>query len=291
MISLLKALQRPEYFYNPGQLWRRSWQKLSRSSEEGSSSQLLGESFQYQVSEDIGRALHSFGLYDLCVSEALWRLLRKGDMAIDVGANIGYFSLLMAKRTGPQGSVVAFEPNPQIVQILLANTKCCENISVHAVALSQHEQLGNLYGTTDYAANRGLASLQGNSEEVIAQVQLKALDSFSLKPRLIKMDVEGHELQVLRGAEQTLESVEHVVYEEHDWKNSGVKSFLEENGFKNYYLQKRFSELKLVAPNDSSVIDKTEPPNYLATRWAHDEITAHFAKGGWSFLRALRRGL
>lgn len=291
MISLLKALCRPEYFYNPRQLWFRSLQKVTKVSAGESSFQFFGKAFRYSMGDDIGRALHSFGLYDLCVSEALWRLCRKGDVVADVGANIGYFSSLMSKRAGSEGVVLSFEPNPQILEILKANTSNLKNISLHTVALSEGDGLETLYAPSGYVENRGLASLSGEKASAIARVELKTLDSFNVQPRILKMDVEGHELQVLKGAVCTLKTAEHVVFEEHDLKTSGVRSFLEEQGFKIFYLQKKFSGLVLREVSKEFHIDKTEPPNFLATRWSNEQIKATFSGGHWSFLKELRECL
>lgn len=289
MNSLWKALKRPEYFYNPRQLVRRSLQKFKGTQKEISQSRILGCDFCYRVNDDVGRAIHSFGLYDLCVSESLWRLVELGDEVVDVGANIGYFSVLLSRRVGSQGRVNSFEPNPQILDLLKENLQSRNNIELHAVALSDREQESSLFAPENYEANRGLASLNQQGSKKIATVGLKTLDSFQLRPRVMKMDVEGHELQVLKGARDTLISLEHIVFEDHDLSGNGVAEFLNSQGFEIYYLQKTFGGLKLQKGDSQFTIDANEPPNFLATRWSSEKINTLFSEQGWQFLKQLRQ--
>ena len=65
--------------------------------------------------ETIGRAILRLGVYDLCVSESICRLLDPGESAIDVGANLGYMTSLMAAKAGKCGSVESFEPHPDLM--------------------------------------------------------------------------------------------------------------------------------------------------------------------------------
>lgn len=64
-----------------------------------------------EVNESIGKSIYRFGLYDLAVTGLLFRLIKPGDLVIDVGANIGYMSKLACFLTGPFGQVIAYEPN------------------------------------------------------------------------------------------------------------------------------------------------------------------------------------
>jgi FkbM family methyltransferase len=61
------------------------------------------------------------GVYDLPVTETLWRLTELGDLGVDAGANIGYTASVLAVRAGPAGLVVAFEPHPVLRAELAAN--------------------------------------------------------------------------------------------------------------------------------------------------------------------------
>ncbi|MCC6138419.1 MAG: FkbM family methyltransferase, partial [Bdellovibrionaceae bacterium] len=204
MKSLLRVLNKPEYFFNPKQLAMRALQFFKNSPKGEVKASLFGGDFSYLYHDDIGRALHSFGLYDLCVSEALWRLVEPGATVLDIGANIGYFSSLLSKKVGESGKVYSFEPNPQILELLKKNTRAKSNVKLLPWALSDEDGIHTLYGPQSYSENKGLASLNTKNGEAIATVDVKRLDDLRLTPAVIKMDVEGHELKVLEGGRATL---------------------------------------------------------------------------------------
>lgn len=81
---------------------------------------ILGRYKMYVDTRDIGIASHLMmeGYWEMWVTEAMMRLLRRGAVVADVGANLGYFTLLMADLTGAEGRVLAFEPNPELARRL-----------------------------------------------------------------------------------------------------------------------------------------------------------------------------
>jgi FkbM family methyltransferase len=83
------------------------------------------------------------GVYDLVLSEAIYRLLDPGELAVDAGASIGYTVSIMATRLRPSGHVLAFEPNPRAFALLEANVarwpqEPIAAVVLHQVALSDH---------------------------------------------------------------------------------------------------------------------------------------------------------
>jgi FkbM family methyltransferase len=129
-----------------------------------------------------------------------------GGVAIDVGANLGEWSVPLAKAVGPSGRVLCCEPNP-LVAAALAATLRINNLgqaSVVAVALSNEDGEGRL--KID-AAHTGLSRLASGAEGVV--VPLRRLDTVVAEHTLdrvdlVKIDVEGHERPVFDGAVQTL---------------------------------------------------------------------------------------
>jgi FkbM family methyltransferase len=141
---------------------------------------------------------------------ALIHALPRGGVFVDVGANVGNFSLLAARRVGASGLVAAFEPNPETYARLL------DHIAInHANGLvSFHAAVGAAPGSVDLVCteNSGLSHLGSGrvNERAARRVAQTTLDD-SLPPLLrgrsidlMKIDVEGAELGVLQGAEQLL---------------------------------------------------------------------------------------
>ncbi|MET0619006.1 MAG: FkbM family methyltransferase [Thermoanaerobaculia bacterium] len=142
---------------------------------------------------------------------ALLERLAPGDAAVDVGANKGAYLYWMRRAVGPGGSVIAFEPQAGLARYL-ENVRTClgwENVSVREVALSDSAGRKSLH-VPGWENSPG-ASLEiavgGNAREVDVDTLDHQLEGAGL-PRiaLVKVDVEGHELAVFRGAEQTLSS-------------------------------------------------------------------------------------
>ncbi len=140
-------------------------------------------------------------------------LVRPGTMFIDVGASVGDFSLAANRRIGRDGMVLAFEANPEVYQDLVMSTLSAR---VTALNLAASDRSGwatlqvphDAHGTT-MRARSSLEQHSASSHYSTYRVRTVRIDDLvSDKPIVsaIKIDVEGHELAVLRGAEETLES-------------------------------------------------------------------------------------
>ena len=140
----------------------------------------------------------------------LFSLVKPGDWLIDIGANMGVVSLVAAKKVGPLGKVFAFEPQPDNFQRLTYNAGLNGFTNVTLI----QKGLGNLAGTFPMSKaredNDGLYKIDGHhNPDMGVMVEVVTLDSFveEVKPPkidLIKIDVEGYEPNVIRGAIQTL---------------------------------------------------------------------------------------
>ena len=121
----------------------------------------------------------------------------------DVGGNFGYFSLCLSARPGYRGNIHTFEPHPMSFAGLQAHINASglgDRITPHAVALSNHNGTGRLRIDKLHSA---LAKLIDGADGV--KVPLKQLDSLDLPPpSVIKIDVEDHEVAVLRGGQRLL---------------------------------------------------------------------------------------
>ena len=131
-------------------------------------------------------------------------MVHHGDHVADVGANHGLYTHMFAKR----GAVVeAFEPQPECVAVLqaYASRRRLKNVRVHPVALSSTTGVGVLHipHGSESSPSASLRATTGSNSAL--EVKLEQLDSFAFCDlKFVKIDVEGAELEVLRGAEETL---------------------------------------------------------------------------------------
>src|SRR5262245_13000344 len=115
MINPLNLFRRPEFFFRPSQAFLRLRRAFGGPPPAQAQVRLpWGETIEVQTGETIGGAIWHYGIFDLVVTESIWRLLDPGETALDIGANIGQMTSLMRLRAGSQGKVIAFEPHPQL---------------------------------------------------------------------------------------------------------------------------------------------------------------------------------
>jgi FkbM family methyltransferase len=125
-------------------------------------------------------------------AEAIARIpLNRESVVLDIGANIGVMTRLFAERAG---HVHAFEPSPRALALLRENAP--PNCTIHPIALGDHNEVTHI------------AELEALDESHVSEtgivVQMRTVDSLNLNPDFIKIDVEGYEPAVLRGAVETM---------------------------------------------------------------------------------------
>ncbi len=136
-------------------------------------------------------------------------LLQPGMVAVDVGANIGYFSLLASTLVGPTGVVLAFEPDPVNYSLLKKNVRLnrAANIRLNQTALSDTEEQLSLFIDSHNKGDHRIWAPAGESRKRI-EVNSTTLDTYLSKagivPSFIKIDVQGAEGKVLEGMKGTL---------------------------------------------------------------------------------------
>lgn len=175
----------------------------------------FGARISVNLPDLIQSRIYFFGFWEPNLTQFIKASLREGDRFVDVGANIGYFSLLASSIVGTSGQVFAVEASPSIYKKLRENIELnnCTNIQSFNLAASDVEGTLSIYlGNDDnLGATTTVASIANRSAQKLeAVIPAKPLPDIVgaenlLKARLIKIDVEGAEPSVIRGVGDLLE--------------------------------------------------------------------------------------
>jgi FkbM family methyltransferase len=166
----------------------------------------------------IGRHIVAAGCYEPAVAAVLRRYLRPGMTVVDIGANIGYLTMLMATLVGDTGCVVAVEPNPENVRLLEASRRV--NGFRHVVPIQAAAGRGTGLLALNASFSNGMTGELPHDPAALfaaCSVPCFALDAILPDGRptdLIKIDVEGAELNALIGLENTIRSYHPVIVTE-----------------------------------------------------------------------------
>ena len=179
-----EGLLKPEYLYRPSQLFRRIGRVFGGRPEAGTVSMPWGIRMNVRPRDSLSLHLWHLGVLDLPVTEVIWRLLAPGDCAVDVGANIGYYSGLMAARVGAKGRVWGYEPHPDIFKDLRGHAELWRqqggnlaNVDARECAASDANATAELFESDEFDGNRGTASLEGAEMTTFFAPPLKCLDA------------------------------------------------------------------------------------------------------------------
>ena len=247
-----------------------------------------GCSLEIDTRETIGRSVWTAGVHDLAVVEVLFRLADPKRLAIDVGANIGAITGALAARAG---EVWAFEPHPTVFQRLASNVerftgnRGFANCRLFQAALTEIDGELCLETTEGFENNQGTARVTSGPGTRVRAFRLDALLAQQVVG-VLKVDVEGHELCVLRGAESSLIEgrIRHIVFEDHVGPGSPVCRFLAGHGYTLFEIGWRLKG-PILGQLGSGVRRVYEAPSYLATR-EPDGAFSRCSTRGWECFRA-----
>lgn len=192
-----------------------------------------GDCEYFLKDEYVGRSIHYYGEYNPDETEKILSLVTGDGWCLDIGANIG----CITQALGREGhSVIAFEPQPEVHALLARNASYasddiitynaavgaeCGTAEMPKIYYSEKNNIGGL--------GIGMKSLRGNYE-----VKLVSIDSLKLgKVSFMKIDVEGYELEVLKGARETILRDKPVMYIEDDRieKRAALREYIAELGY------------------------------------------------------------
>jgi len=154
--------------------------------------------------------LSHFGIYEEYETSIVKKIIKKGDVVVDIGANIGYYTLLFAKLVGEQGKVFAFEPESNNFALLQKNLKIngYENVIIIKKAVSDISGKRKLYLNEKNLGQHTTIAPTNNGHAV--EVDSIRLDDFFEKSQqkidFIKIDIEGGEINALKGMSKILKS-------------------------------------------------------------------------------------
>jgi FkbM family methyltransferase len=163
----------------------------------------------------LGRSLVEYGEFSRGEQDLFCRVIRRGQVVVDAGANIGAHTLLFAQLVGRQGRVYAYEPQRLLFQMLCANMALNRIDNVHARPVALGREAGEVYLkelNPDCPQSFGSASIDG----LLGGGERTAVEPLTEPCDFLKVDVEGMECEVLAGAQAMLRQRRPLLYIEND---------------------------------------------------------------------------
>lgn len=211
-------------------------------------------------------AKKKIGFVNVELVDAMIRFIEPGWLCIDAGANQGDFTYLMARMVGIEGAVLAFEPDREVFKQLQRNTEFLMNVQRRSEALYSSD--GN--ATFHRTPTSGYSSFVNFADKAESyQVDVRTLDTFLLSPhpRFMKVDCEGADEHVLRGAEKILrKGVDCVIAEVHfqllpqfGCSDRTMRDYMQELGYDCYLLEKGYRPTQLLPKAKIERLPETGP--------------------------------
>jgi FkbM family methyltransferase len=171
---------------------------------------MVGDTFDADLSSALEWQLWAFGSWEKHFAELFSYLVGPGDRCVDAGANVGVHTIRLARLVGRDGEVIAFEPDPEVVRRTRRNVSLNDLANVRVLDAAASDRAGEmrLFRPNPWDTNRARASLTHYRylTGASATVPVTTIDATcaGAPVALIKIDVEGHEAAVVRGAAETI---------------------------------------------------------------------------------------
>lgn len=222
-----------------------------------------GSYMRVDVSEKTQRQIYMHKIFETGLTRYLLMILKPGDVFVDAGANVGYFTILSAKIVGAEGRVISIEPELHNLESLKSNIELngYRNVAVYECAVGQKESIQTLNVNP---LNRGGNSLipfaeyksgderyptekileKFGKEKLFQSVQVRTLDDITKENNLsaiafMKMDVEGFEYEALMGAKELIQKhkIKRIICEISNEETRGeILKIFRESGYTPYSL-------------------------------------------------------
>jgi FkbM family methyltransferase len=172
----------------------------------------FGRDMQVHLPDLVGVKLYQYGFFEEGLTRALIEKLQPGDSFVDIGAHVGYYTMLASLLVGAEGHVVSFEPTPRTRTELSANTAGLDNVQIVPMAAWDATERLTLqdFGWRQSSFNSVVtARVNGNRRSQSIEVEAVAVDDWlavhDIVPAFIKIDAESAEQRVLLGLRRTIE--------------------------------------------------------------------------------------
>jgi FkbM family methyltransferase len=181
-----------------------------------------------------GKISYGLGTSEPETQETLARIVKRGDVFYDIGANVGFFTLIGARLVGGEGIVYAFEPVPAHAETLRRNVElnALKNVVVLEKAAGSSSGPGQLT-LEDDPTGAHLASEDASGDVVVEVVAIDDLVESRMipPPKVVKLDVEGAELAVIDGMRRTIERSRPIIVCELHGTDSEFNDFMSRLGY------------------------------------------------------------
>jgi FkbM family methyltransferase len=172
-----------------------------------------GANMSLDLSSDIEREIY-LGVYDYEETATLRRRLRPGSIFVDVGANLGYYTAVASQLVGAAGRVISFEPSPVMARRLRTTFSEHPNVALREVAVGAAPAELTLWENTEGRFDPSFYQYESSMRPVAVQVDTLDRQLADVQRiNLLKMDIEGHEVEALRGAQAVLRRTSAVLCE------------------------------------------------------------------------------
>ena len=217
LISRFALLSRTKKLYRFDHIWRWLLNPDKNTKSHINEILFIGNHFWHiNTRSYLEWTLFFYGVYEEQIQQLFKQYLIPGDIALDVGSNIGIHTLCMAKLVGPSGIVISFEPHKDIYtrQVNNLTLNQATNVKALQIGLSNKNATAFLeqFNTTE-SSNQGTSAIVSQHTINTLQIQVARLDdlvatilpSSTKRIKVIKVDIEGHEEAFFEGAIHTIE--------------------------------------------------------------------------------------
>lgn len=167
---------------------------------------------RYPVSLEL--FLNGFIEYD--ITAIMLKIIKEGELCIDIGAHCGYYTILFSKMVKEKGLVISFEPDKNNLSFLIRNVKYnkCNNVKIYPYAVSDNDSFAILSEDKKTGLDSYIIE-KTKSNSKYTKIRTIKLDSLNLdKPIcLLKIDVQGNEVKVFKGMAESLKNIAYIVFE------------------------------------------------------------------------------